>query len=188
MSDSDSDDKPESSVYDLDIDKIRFVGKVNKKTMSELIQKVYNKVKKMPLSSDLNKPTLHLFLSTEGGSLFAAFSALDHLNKIKKHVNLITIADGFLASSGTILLLSGDKRMATVNSALLFHQLSSSTYGKYTDLKDHMSTCDWMMKKIIKMYEKGSKLTKDEIKDLLSKEKVLSIKKCMSMGFIDGIY
>lgn len=191
-----TDSEREENVQIIDDDKIRFIGEINRKTMAMLINELYTRVKELK-SSHLNysegtdqqtKPTLYLFLSTDGGHLFPAFAAYDHLIKVRKHVHLVTIAEGFVASSGTILLLAGDQRLATKNTGLLFHQLSSGLCGKYNDLKDHMESCDWLMKKVVRLYGKKSKLPKTSIKKLLTQEKVLSPKKCIKMGFIDGLF
>ena len=179
----------EDCVHRLDIDKITFTGDVTVDSMKTLTRELYQMIRELPHSRDpAQKPKLYLLIATNGGDLYAAFSAYDHILRLRKQVDIITVADGFVASAGTLLLMAGKQRMAMPNSGLLFHQLSSGFNGTYKDMMDQVDACKWLMKRLTRVYHKNSNMTRKQVSKLLKSEKTLTVKKCMNMGFVHEYY
>lgn len=173
----------------LESDKMLFCGDVTRDTMTKLIATMYTAVKELPLPREGGaKPRMYLLLRTNGGTLYDALAAYDHLVKLRERVELVTVAEGFVASAGTVLLMAGSRRLATRNAGLLFHQLSSGMMGKYADLRDELSACRWLMRKLTRLYERSSSLSRLRVKRLLKRERTLSAGSCIRMGFLEGYY
>ncbi len=193
MDDSDSDDDEETTkckpCHMLDTDKVVFSGKVTADNMAKLVAVLYEVVKGMPIPRNPDeKPKLYLLINTPGGSLYDALAAYDHIRKLCSRVELITVAQGFVASAGTVLLMAGSTRLATRNTGILFHQLSAGMAGKYAQLKDEVEACTWLMKKLCRLYKRKSLLSVDEVSTLLKRDRTLSAKKCIKMGMIHDYY
>lgn len=192
MSSNEKNDCEKGVVVRIEFDKVGFYGDVTRSTMTELIKTLYSVAKEFPIScersSEPEKPKLYLIISTYGGSLHDAFAAYDHIQKIKKTVNIVTVAEGFVASAGTLLMLAGSERLIMRNCGMLFHQLSTELNGKFNEIKDEYKNCSWLMFKMYRLYSKKSNLNIKQVKKLLSREKTLSAKKCIKMGFVSDYY
>ena len=75
---------------------------------------------------------IFIHISSFGGLLFDAFTAIDVIQACKVPVH--TIIDGPTASAGTIISVVGKKRYMRPNAYMLIHQLSSSSLGKMAEL------------------------------------------------------
>ena len=71
---------------------------------------------------------IYLHISSFGGSVFAAFTAIDVI--LACQVDIITVIDGASASAGTLMSVVGKKRYMRPNSYMLVHQLSAGAWGK----------------------------------------------------------
>lgn len=187
--DDDDDDSNKEPCTLIDSDKVSFCGDVTRRTMTQLISTLYATARELPTPRQPgDKPRLYLLLRTNGGSLYDALAAYDHMVKLRERVDLVTVAEGFVASAGTVLLLAGSSRLAMRNAGLLFHQLSSGVSGKYADMRDEVQACSWLMSKLYSIYQRNSRLTRAQVKRLLSRERTLSAKKCIAMGFVDDFW
>ena len=64
-----------------------------------------------------------IFIKSGGGDLYSGFSAMDHMKK--SSLNITTVADGLCASSATLILYGGKRRLMMPNARVLIHQASS---------------------------------------------------------------
>jgi ATP-dependent protease ClpP protease subunit len=181
--------KPETVVVQLEVDKIGFYGDVTRRSMTDLVAFLYAKVQELPIPVHASElPKLYLFISTNGGSLYDALGAYDHISRMKKRVHLVTVAEGFVASAGTLLMMAGSEKLIMKNSGMLFHQLRSCVQGKFQDMEDDVNACKWLMKKLCRIYKQNSTLEMSNIRALLSREKTLSAKRCIDYGFVNGYF
>ena len=130
-----------------------------------------------------------LFLRSDGGDLHAGMSALDHLELLFAPgcgVELWTVADGWLASAGTFLLLGGSHRFGMPNSALLIHSLSTSIEGNAPQIINETSNMKQLSSLVRSMYCSRTKLSKKEVSALMKKESLLTSDKAIESGFIEG--
>ena len=79
-------------------------------------------------------PKIYLHISSFGGSVFDALTAIDVITSCK--VDVYTIIDGASASAGTLISVVGKKRYIRPNAYMLIHQLSSGCWGKMNELED----------------------------------------------------
>ena len=88
---------------------------------------------------------IYLHISSYGGLLFDAFTAIDVIQSCK--VPVYTIIDGPTASAGTIISVVGSKRFMRPNAYMLIHQLSSGSWGKMSELEDEHQNNTMLMKR-----------------------------------------
>jgi ATP-dependent protease ClpP protease subunit len=137
------------------------------------------------LSSDFPYVPIWLHICSPGGSLFHAFSVADQVKRLETPV--WTIVEGYAASAGTILSVSGKKRYILPNAFMIIHQLSSVHWGKYEELKDSMNMLDMAMDNIATLYKDKTKIKPKEIKELLKRDSWFNAKQCIEKGLVDEI-
>ena len=90
------------------------------------------------LESEDPDKDISMYINSPGGSVYAGLAIYDTMQYIKPDVQ--TICVGIAMSMGALLLGGGakGKRMATPNSKILIHQVSSSGFsGQATDIEIH---------------------------------------------------
>jgi ATP-dependent protease ClpP protease subunit len=98
-----------------------------------------------------------------------------------------TYIDGFAASAATMISVAGKKRFMTENSIMLVHQLSSATSGKFEEMKDEYNNLLGLMDIIKKIYLSNSKISKENLDNLLKQDLWLDSTKSIQLGFVDKI-
>jgi len=126
-----------------------------------------------------------LYLHSEGGSVFDAFSMCDHIRQ--NPVDVVTVADGFVASAATFVLLCGAERWALPETTLLIHELRTNFWGQYAHLVDEMANSEQLMERIKALYLAKSKLDAKRLDDLIKKELHLGAATALSYGLVDRI-
>ena len=185
-SDSDSDIDDDINIIGTNI---YFYADVSNETITKLIlelKKLEIKLRKKSIELEGYKPKIKLFIRSNGGDVYAGFSAMDHICSMKTHVT--TIADGFCASAATFILLAGKVRLATPSAYVLIHQISSGSFwGKYEELKDEMKMCDKLMTMLKKIYTSKTELPEKKLKKLLKRDIYLTAEECLNFKIIDRI-
>jgi ATP-dependent Clp protease, protease subunit len=169
---------------------IYFYSEIDHKPCLELnkaLQEKADELLAMSMKNDFGKPKIYLHINSYGGSIFAGISSMDTIIRLRDKVDIITIAEGGIASAGTFLTIVGTERWMTSNSFMLIHQLSSSTWGKYRELKDDMQNCDRLMEMIKAAYKKYTKVPDSEIDQVLDRDLWWTAEKCLEVGLIDKI-
>jgi ATP-dependent Clp protease protease subunit len=87
------------------------------------------------LESEDPDKDISVYVNSPGGSVYAGLAIYDTMQYIKCEVQ--TICVGIAMSMGALLLAGGTKgkRMATPNSKILIHQVSSGFQGQATDIE-----------------------------------------------------
>ena len=132
-----------------------------------------------------NRMKVHLYIHSDGGDAYAGISAMAHIRRCP--VDVVTIADGFVASAATFLLLAGKERRMCANSKVLIHQLRTGFWGKYSDLLDEVKNTKDLMRTVKKIYKKNTNMEKSQINELLKAEITLNAQKCLDANIIHVI-
>jgi ATP-dependent protease ClpP protease subunit len=101
---------------------IYFHKEVNKKTICKLVRLIREAEEECYLFAFLwNIPEIPIYLhiNSMGGSIFAAFSAIDVIKSCR--VPIHTIIEGATASAGTLISIVGKKRYITPTSYMLIN-------------------------------------------------------------------
>ena len=134
---------------------------------------------------DTYKPHIKLRISSYGGSLFAGLAVLDFIRNLKSDV--YTYIDGSAASAATIISIAGKKRYIGKNSFMLIHQLSSGSYGKYSELEDEISNNRRLMKLIKDIYKQYTKIPMKQLEEILKHDLWFDSATCLELGLVDAV-
>lgn len=127
-----------------------------------------------------------LFIHSEGGDAYAGLSGMNHIQQAR--VRIVTVADGFVASAATFLLLGGNKRYAMQHSCVLIHQVSGLFWGKYAELQDEMQNSAQLMQTLKNLYCDKTKMTVKKVNRMLKKELTLTAEQCVKFGVVDEMF
>ena len=167
---------------------IYFFGNFNKessKALKDALNEIINSSILFENQFKVKSPPINLHIQSEGGSLLHSLYLVDiiHNSPIEIH----TYIDGFAASAATLISVSGHKRYMTENSLMLIHQLSSSSSGKFNELTDDMDNFNTFMDLIKKIYFRYTKISDEELTELLKHDLWLNSQKCLRLGLVDEI-
>jgi len=110
---------------------------------------------------------------------------MDHL---KSHpARITTVADGLCASSATLMLFGGDKRIMMPNARILIHQVTSEFSGKFEELKAEKRNLNSIMKQIRNIYSEKSSIPEEKLDKYMEKDIFLSSSTCLKYGIIHEI-
>ena len=129
---------------------------------------------------------IFIHISSFGGLLFDAFTAIDVIQACKVPVH--TIIDGPTASAGTLISVVGQKRYMRPNAYMLIHQLSSSSWGKMAELEDEHENNTMLMKRIKDIYMDNASIPKKQLSEILKHDLWWDLNKCMDYGLIDEVW
>lgn len=131
-------------------------------------------------------PIIHLRMRTNGGEVYAGLATLDIIPTLKSKV--YTYVDGCVASAGTLISVSGNRRFMGRHAHLLIHQLSSDMYGKFSEMEDTMEVCTNLMKCFKSIYKEYTKIPMKKLDELFKRDIYLSAQECLDYGIIDEIF
>ena len=160
-------------IYDLN----RHITSINKK---------YKDVQSNNRWIKMNPEPIYLHINSFGGSLYAAFTAIDIIER--SEIPVYTIIEGASASAATLISIVGKKRYITPNAYMLIHQLRSWVSGKMSDISDEYVNLTQLTDKIKEIYKKYTKIPEENLEDLLKHDLWWDSEKCKSVGLVDEIW
>lgn len=137
-------------------------------------------------ASDPDKD-ISIYINSPGGSVYAGLAIFDTMNYIKPDVQ--TICCGIAMSMGALLLSSGakGKRMATPNSKILIHQVSSSFQGQATDIEIHAREILDIRKRLDEILADNTGKPLDEVAKDTERDYFMTAEEALNYGLIDKI-
>jgi len=130
-------------------------------------------------------PVIELHICTDGGDLCAALSTADKISK--NAVPVHTYCEGLVASAGTIISVCGYRRFISENSCMLIHQLSSTSWGNFEQLKDDMKNNEVLMKILKNVYLKKTSISEEDLSNVLKRDLFFTSEECLKRGLVDTI-
>lgn len=155
-------------------------------TLSELLRKAEKENITMSENYNIQPPNIYLHISSFGGSVFDAFTAIDIINSSKVEVH--TIIDGATASAGTLISVVGKKRYIRPNAYMLIHELSSGSWGKMSELEDDFQNNKKLMTKIKDIYKKYTNVPKKEMNEILRHDLWWESDICLKYELVDELW
>ena len=155
-------------------------------TLSELIRKAEKENLTFAQNYSVDPPPIYLHISSFGGSVFDAFTAIDVITSCKVDVN--TIIDGATASAGTLMSVTGKNRYIRPHAYMLIHQLSSGSWGKMAELEDDFENNKKLMNKIKDIYKKYTTVPKKELNEILKHDLWWECDICLKYGLVDELW
>ena len=130
-------------------------------------------------------PPIRLHITSYGGSVHAALSAIDCIEESKVPVH--TIIDGYAASAATMISVCGARRYIKKNASMLIHQLRAGTWGKMSDIEDEYVNLQKTHELIKKIYSTKTKLKKKNLTRILKHDIDWNADECLANGLVDEI-
>ncbi|MDD2518401.1 MAG: ATP-dependent Clp protease proteolytic subunit [Bacilli bacterium] len=173
-------EKP-SDIELLDKRIIYLTEEIEEKSSQEIIEQLLK-------LDESNNRDITMYINSGGGSVSAGLAIYDVMNMIKSDVK--TIGIGRCASMASVLLINGTKgkRFILPNAEVMIHEVSSSTYGKVTEMQDkldHSKSLNRKLRRII--VEKTNKTSKQVEKETHKRDSWLNANEALKWGFVDKI-
>lgn len=151
-------------------------------------------------SSFIIAKPLYLHISSPGGCLHSGFLAYDYIKQSR--IPIYTVAEGHVASAGSIMFMAGRQRFMTSSSYILIHQLQIYHRGgsseTFHNIRDNSENCSDMMARLISIYlsnihqhpdtDPEDVLTQKSLERFLSHDKNWDFDTCKRYGFVDELY
>jgi len=181
-SDDESDEVSEKKIITSG-NEIYFYADISKKEILELIKQIRELTFTLQIKSiqyDFD-PHINLHIYSDGGDAFMGFSIYEFIKKNK--VPIYTYIDGYIASAATFMYLAGEKRFMNRNASVLIHQISTSFWGKFEELKDECENTTNLMNNLITLYTENTQIKEKKLRKLLKRELFLTFDDCKKIGF-----
>jgi len=154
--------------------------------LNKELRQVEAKMKILALTQGMTPGPIYLHLTTDGGSIHAAFSIVDCIQSLS--VPVYSVVDGFVASAGTLISIACQKRYIRPNAYMLIHELRSGVWGKMSAIQEEVDNLKKLMDHLQSFYTKHTKLTKKQLDKLLSRDVIWNADECVQKGVVDSIY
>jgi ATP-dependent protease ClpP protease subunit len=174
---------------DKDKNHIYFYTDVDQSTCLDLNRKINDLNKellKYSIEYDCEPPNIYLHINSNGGCLLSALGTVDTIRNSR--VPIVSIIEGCAASAATIISMACHKRYITANSFMLIHQLSTSAYGKYEEIKDDFMNDTKFMERLYSLYRTHTKMTDTKIKSIMTRDIWWDSDECTENGLVDAIW
>lgn len=185
----DSDNDDEESKIVRENNHVYFYSEVSRESIFKLnilLREAEKFVHTMSFDLNVKNIPIYLHINSFGGSLYDAYAAVDAIKNLR--VPVYSIIEGCAASAGTIISVVCTKRFIGKNAHMLIHQLSSSMWGKMSEIEDEYKHLTELMKQIKRLYGEYTKISKKELTELLKHDIWLNPQTCIQYGLVDAIY
>jgi len=133
-----------------------------------------------------NKKPIHLQIASPGGSVPDGLALIDYIRNVKTPIH--TRAIGGVASMGSLIFISGHKRVMTEMSTLMLHDMSVGTDRRqYHQMKSMNDYHELLENNIIKVIKKYTELSDELIKEVMTNERWFTSKECIQYKMCDTI-
>jgi len=136
-------------------------------------------------ASPLRPPRVTLYIHSDGGDAHTGLSAMAHIANCALPV--VAIADGFVASAATLLLLGAHERFALSHANVLLHQVRADCSGKMQDVLDDVANAELVTEALVASYRKRTLMSEPHIRRLLRRELWLTPEQCVRWGIVSAV-
>ena len=139
--------------------------------------------------SDLQKhpnvKRINVHINSGGGEVFAAVAMAQQLKKHPAEVH--TYVEGVAASAATIIAMAGDVRHMTVSSLYMIHLPSTNVQGNKHQIAKGIEVLEKVEDIIRLTYQNKTKLSDEQLTDMIDHETWLTAPEAKKYGFISEI-
>lgn len=139
------------------------------------------------LQSDDPEKDISIYINSPGGSVYAGLAIYDTMQFVKCDVS--TVCCGIAMSMGAFLLAGGTKgkRMATENSRIMIHQVSSGFQGQATDIEIQARETLALRKKLDEMLAENTGQPYEKVSLDTERDYYMSAAESSAYGLIDNV-
>jgi len=181
-----SNDKGKERVYDLfsRLLKDRIIFLTGKFT-SDLADSIVAQL--LFLEAQDSDQDICMYINSPGGEISAMYAIYDTMQYITP--DIITVGYGTVMSAGSFILAAGTKgkRVALPNTAIMIHELSSGSIGKFQDIKVRYKHIERLYDKMAKDYVKMTGKTLKKVKADMERDFYMTPEEAQDYGLIDKV-
>ena len=146
----------------------------------------YDKVMGNTFANYIIEPII-VKLSTYGGSVYDGLGIIDAIRGSNAPVHIVVV--GKAMSMGLPILLAGDKRSMTMNSTIMYHEISTYEGGKLEEFKDTVTEMSRLQELVDKMVLNRTKLLKKDLADVIKRkaEWYIPADEAKKLGIVDEV-
>lgn len=140
------------------------------------------------LSNEDPDAPIQMYISSPGGGIYAGMGIYDTMQMIPNRIS--TVAVGFAASYGTVLLTAGTKghRYALPNATIHLHQpISSGGGGQATDIEIHAKEILRLRQRINEILAERTGKPVNEIEKDTDRDFFMTAKEAVEYGLVDQV-
>ena len=128
-----------------------------------------------------------IYIDSYGGAVYQCFGLLSIMKSNGTPVD--TIVTGCAMSCGFMIAIHGAHRSIHKYGTMMYHQVSSGTFGKVADMEDEIFEAKRLQKKIEEMTLSNTKITKEKLEKVYKKKQdwYIDAKSALKLGCIDEI-
>ncbi len=154
---------------------------INDQTASLIIAQL------MHLSSEDPETPIQMYVSSPGGVIYAGMGIVDTMNMIPNPVH--TVAVGFTASFGTVLLTAGQKghRYALPNATIHMHQPLGGAQGQASDIEIQANEVLRLKKRLNEMLADQTGQPVEKIEKDTNRDLFMSAQEAVDYGLVDHV-
>ena len=134
--------------------------------------------------------SIRLIINSCGGDVYEMLRFIDFMDIIRKQyptIKFVSCINGIAFSAATLIAVVADERIITPNSSVMIHQMSLWNGGPINFINQRIKHLNLIYEKMVDIYVKRTKQTREMIVDLLSKETWYDAKSYLDAGFVDTI-
>ena len=137
-----------------------------------------------------SKDDITLRLSSPGGYVIPGLALYDYVLGIRREgIKVYTVALGWAASMGGILLQAGTKRYIAPNAHILIHNVASTARGKLPELEDEVDFLKRLEDRGSAILAERSTMTVAQIKKKMNRRDWwLGAEEAVTLGFADDLW
>lgn len=130
---------------------------------------------------------IKIYIDSYGGNVYQILGLISIIDSCKTPI--YTYVTGTAMSAGFLMLISGHKRFAYKHATILYHQLSSGSFGKLEEMKDDLKEGKRLHKLLTSIVLEKTKLTRKKLKetDLTKKDWYIAPEEALQFKIIDEI-
>ena len=135
---------------------------------------------------DSTKP-IRMYINSPGGQVYAGMAIYDTMQQVECPVS--TVAVGFTASFGTVLLTAGTKgmRYALPNATIHMHQPLGGAQGQASDIAIQAQEILRLRTTLNNVLSKHTGQTVEKIEEDTDRDLYMSAKQAMDYGLVDAV-
>ena len=128
---------------------------------------------------------LDIRINSPGGSVFEGLAIY---NTLERHsAKKIVTIDGLAASIASVIAMAGDTVVMPENSVMMIHDPLALTIGSAEDHRKMAEGLDKIKTGLISAYAKKTKMSNQDIADLMSEETWMTANEAVEWGFADEV-
>ncbi len=130
---------------------------------------------------------IQMFINSPGGQIYAGLGIYDTMQQVSAPIS--TVAVGFTASFGTVLLTAGTKgrRFALPNATIHMHQPIGGTQGQATEIEIQAKEILRLRERLNQILSHHTGQSVEKIAEDTERDIFLSAPQAVEYGLIDGV-